>query len=93
MTELPQERLIQAVRAMAVCEAALDWTVGHVRHRETFGRPLAKEMGSERAPLDGAAPERAVSLAVDVAACVPRGRWPEALDGRAREERGGMRWP
>jgi acyl-CoA dehydrogenase len=47
MSELPQERLIQAVRAVAVCEAALDWTVEHVRQRQTFGKPLAAHQNTQ----------------------------------------------
>jgi acyl-CoA dehydrogenase len=47
MTELPQERLIQAVRAVAVCEAALEWTVEHARHRQTFGKPLAAHQNTQ----------------------------------------------
>jgi acyl-CoA dehydrogenase len=41
MTELAQERLVQAVRAVAVCEAALQWTVDYTTSRNAFGHPLA----------------------------------------------------
>lgn len=41
MTELPQERLIQAVRAIAVAEAALGWTLDYVTKREAFGGTIA----------------------------------------------------
>lgn len=41
MQMLPQERLLQAVRAVAAAEAMLEWTVDHVRDRQAFGRPLA----------------------------------------------------
>jgi acyl-CoA dehydrogenase len=60
MSELPQERLIQAVRAVAVCEAALDWTVEHVRQRKTFGKPLGAHQNTQfklaemRAQITGA---------------------------------------
>jgi len=47
MAELPQERLIQAVRAVAVCEAALEWTVEHARQRQTFGKPLAAHQNTQ----------------------------------------------
>lgn len=41
MTELAQERLVQAVRAVAAAEAALEWTIAHVRDRDMFGQTLA----------------------------------------------------
>lgn len=41
MAELAQERLIQCVKAVAVCEAALDWTIAYTQERRAFGRPLA----------------------------------------------------
>jgi acyl-CoA dehydrogenase len=47
MRELPQERLVQAVRAVAVCEAALEWTVDYVCGRRTFGKPLAQHQNTQ----------------------------------------------
>ena len=41
MEQLPQERLIQAIRATAVIEAALGWTVDYVSERQAFGRPIS----------------------------------------------------
>ncbi|MGH1452707.1 MAG: acyl-CoA dehydrogenase family protein [Paracoccaceae bacterium] len=41
MEQLPQERLIQAVRASAALEAALEWTVEHTTQRKAFGRAIA----------------------------------------------------
>ncbi len=41
MSELPQERLVQAVRAVASSEAALEWTVDYAQSREMFGQTLA----------------------------------------------------
>ena len=41
MEQLPQERLIQAIRATAVIEAALLWTVEYVSERKAFGRPIS----------------------------------------------------
>lgn len=41
MNELAQERLTQAVRAIAACEAALSWTIDYVTQRHAFGKPLA----------------------------------------------------
>lgn len=40
MTELAQERLVQAVRATAAAEAALQWTVDYVSQRAAFGRTI-----------------------------------------------------
>ncbi len=41
MTELAQERLIQAARAVIMCEVALGWTIDYVTGREAFGRRIA----------------------------------------------------
>jgi acyl-CoA dehydrogenase len=41
MTQLSQERLIQAIRAVAASEAALRWTIDYVSNREMFGHTLA----------------------------------------------------
>jgi acyl-CoA dehydrogenase len=41
MTELAQERLVQAVRAVAAAEAALRWTIDYTTNREAFGGTLA----------------------------------------------------
>ncbi|SOD59191.1 Acyl-CoA dehydrogenase [Streptomyces zhaozhouensis] len=41
MARLPQERLTIAVGAIAAAEAVLEETVGYVKEREAFGRPLA----------------------------------------------------
>jgi acyl-CoA dehydrogenase len=40
MQELPQERLIIGIQAVAAMEAALQWTVDYVKERKTFGRPV-----------------------------------------------------
>lgn len=40
MTELPQERLVIALGAVAAAETALDQTVGHVKTRRAFGKAL-----------------------------------------------------
>ena len=42
MNELAQERLTQAVKAVAACEAALDWTIDYVTQRHAFGKPIAE---------------------------------------------------
>jgi len=41
MKMLPQERLVQAVRAVSSCEAMLEWTIEFVKTRKAFGRPIA----------------------------------------------------
>jgi len=41
MQELPQERLSVAITAVAVMEAALEWTLTYTRERKAFGRALA----------------------------------------------------
>ncbi len=41
MTELPQERLLQAARSITAAEAALRWTIEYTTDREAFGQPVA----------------------------------------------------
>jgi acyl-CoA dehydrogenase len=41
MTELAQERLLQAARSISAAEAALGWTIEYTTEREAFGRPVA----------------------------------------------------
>ncbi|MEM7191012.1 MAG: acyl-CoA dehydrogenase family protein [Pseudomonadota bacterium] len=38
--QLPQERLLSALRSASVIEAALDWTVAYTSDRQAFGRPV-----------------------------------------------------
>jgi acyl-CoA dehydrogenase len=40
MTELPQERLVQAIRAVASSEAALEWTLDYAVQRKMFDQTL-----------------------------------------------------
>jgi alkylation response protein AidB-like acyl-CoA dehydrogenase len=40
MANLVQERLGQAVRAVTVCEAAIEWTVKYTQEREAFGQTI-----------------------------------------------------
>jgi acyl-CoA dehydrogenase len=47
MTELAQERLIQAARAVIMCEAALGWTIDYVSEREAFGQKIAAFQNTE----------------------------------------------
>jgi acyl-CoA dehydrogenase len=41
VTELAQERLLQAIRSTAASEAALEWTVAYTSERQAFGKRLA----------------------------------------------------
>ncbi|MBX2839938.1 MAG: acyl-CoA dehydrogenase family protein [Gammaproteobacteria bacterium] len=41
MEQLPQERLLQCVRAASTLEAALAWTIEHVTDRKAFGGTIA----------------------------------------------------
>jgi alkylation response protein AidB-like acyl-CoA dehydrogenase len=41
MQQLPQERLITAVAAVTMMEAALEWTIDYTRQRKAFGQALA----------------------------------------------------
>lgn len=38
--QLPQERLLVAIRCATVIEAALDWTVAYTSERKAFGKPV-----------------------------------------------------
>lgn len=40
MEQLPRERLISALRAIATVEAALDWTVAYTKERKAFGQTI-----------------------------------------------------
>ena len=42
MEQLPWERLQIAITAVAASEAALEWTVAHVQHRQAFGQAVAQ---------------------------------------------------
>jgi len=46
MQQLPQERLIIAIGALAASQAALDWTIQYAQEREAFGRPIGKFQNS-----------------------------------------------
>ncbi|MCP5326513.1 MAG: acyl-CoA dehydrogenase family protein [Oceanospirillaceae bacterium] len=41
MQELPQERLLVGLTAVAASETALQWTVDYVKERKAFGKPIA----------------------------------------------------
>jgi len=42
MNELPRERLILGVGAVAAADGMLDWTVEHVMERRAFGEPISR---------------------------------------------------
>ena len=42
MQELPRERLLIAITAVAACEAALQWTIQYTKERKAFGREIAQ---------------------------------------------------
>jgi len=41
MTQLPQERLAQAIRSATVTEAVIEWTVDYTAERRAFGQAIA----------------------------------------------------
>jgi acyl-CoA dehydrogenase len=43
MSQLPQERLLVAIGAVAAAEASIRWTLDYVRDRKAFGAPLAEK--------------------------------------------------
>ena len=42
MNQLPRERLLVAIGAVAVMEAALGWTIEYTRERKAFGKSIAE---------------------------------------------------
>jgi long-chain-acyl-CoA dehydrogenase len=46
VSNLPQERLSIAASAVAATEAALSWTLAHVRERHAFGQPIGSFQAS-----------------------------------------------
>lgn len=47
IANLAQERLTQAVRAVATSEAAIQWTLDYVRERHIYGRPLSEYQNTQ----------------------------------------------
>ena len=41
MDQLPQERLLQAIRSTSSVEAALGWTIDYTSERKAFGKPIS----------------------------------------------------
>jgi acyl-CoA dehydrogenase len=62
MQQLPQERLIIAVTAVAGMEAAIDQTIAYTKERQAFGRPIFNFQNT-KFKLAEAATEAAVSRA------------------------------
>lgn len=46
VSQLPQERLVIAVGALAAAEAALDWTISYCKERTAFGKPIGSFQNS-----------------------------------------------
>jgi acyl-CoA dehydrogenase len=42
MSQLPRERMLVAIGAVALMEAALGWTLEYTRERKAFGKPIAE---------------------------------------------------
>lgn len=94
MQELPQERLIVGVAAVAIMEAALEWTLAYTRERKAFGRPIA-EFQNSRFKLAEVATEVQVARVfvdkclelhaegkLDVATAAMQKWWLSELEGR-----------
>ena len=62
MQQLPQERLIIAITAVAGMESAIEQTIAYTKERSAFGRPLIKFQNT-RYKLAEAATEAAVARA------------------------------
>lgn len=62
MSELPQERLVIALGAVAAAEAAVEWTVDYTARRRAFGKALA-EFQNTRFALAEAKTETAAARA------------------------------
>ena len=41
MNQLPRERMLVAIGAVAIMEAALEWTIDYTRERKAFGKAIA----------------------------------------------------
>lgn len=46
VSQLPQERMVIAVGAIAAATAALEWTIDYCKERTAFGRPIGKFQNS-----------------------------------------------
>jgi acyl-CoA dehydrogenase len=75
MEQLPQERLLQCVRATAALEAALEWTVEHVSERKALARPSGiSRTPASRSPRSRLRPCCCAFLSTNAWKCT----WPES---------------
>ena len=65
MNELPQERLLVAITAVAAMESAIDWTRDHLQQREAFGAPLAQRQVLRHQLVDAHADTRVARAFLD----------------------------
>ena len=65
MSELPQERLLVAISAVAAMESAIDWTRDHLQQREAFGAPLAQRQVLRHQLVDAHADTRVARAFLD----------------------------
>lgn len=65
MEKLAHERLSQAVRSTAVCEAAIAWTVDYTRDRKAFGGTIADFQNTQFVVADLAAETSAIRALTD----------------------------
>jgi len=65
MNELPQERLLVAITAVAAMEAAIDWTRDHLQQRQAFGAPLAQRQVLRHQLVDAHADTRVARAFLD----------------------------
>jgi acyl-CoA dehydrogenase len=65
MSRLVQERLTQAVRSTAVCEAAIEWTVKYTSERQAFGQKIGDFQNTQFVLADLASETTAVRVFTD----------------------------
>lgn len=65
MEQLPQERLVIGIGAVAAMERAVELTIDYVKQREAFGRPLIKHQNTRFVLAECAATTRAGRTFVD----------------------------
>ena len=65
MTELPQERLLVAITAVAAMEAGVEWARDHLLQRRAFGVPLAQRQALRHQLVDAHADARVARAFLD----------------------------
>ena len=68
MEQLPQERLLQAIRAVSAVEAALEWTVEYTSERKAFGQSISNFQNTQFTLAD--VKSKTVMLRVFVDRCI-----------------------